>query len=879
MQTPMADPKRSLFAAAIASAVGVGLLLVACEQDELPTELPLSPDPAAVISDGARGGNPDFFFLPPLVPDPTGHENWDDGGFNPNYSPEVRICPGHPTESCDGAGAVARFTMTQGTGSEVVRVSRDDEHYIVNWDTGNVPDDTREYSIRVLVNGAELGFVDIILGSNRDLKEMRNSKTGDVVPLKDGRTVPIKFRIEYTLCDPDDEECVEQIVSASQDNLVKYGENTFFLPAQDDGVYYVLNEAGETVAVPYLVYSISPCESGLSGATVSECLTIEPDKPLAQPLQNAATISFCELAWDPSSLNTVFRRDDDGLERPLPHVEHFCEEEEAIPQAEARGFWGYVLSGLKSLQHPIVRVLRPAPLHADPPVVMHRGKGGLSDLTSDFQVIDVGQMNKFAGLLSWWSADGHFYDIYGESISPVNPIEVDRNNATPVGEVGFAGGIYNEAFSPAWEGQGDPGYLQAPVNGLDPEEDGYVDELTVSAWAKLNSIPAHSEPLNLVSLLVEGESPSVGLGIGSAGELRFSLRTEGGCGESSSCRLIVPNLMQTSCFHHVVGTFNGDDVVLYLDGQEVARETVNETPDRILLPEGTEFRFGPLDGLLDEITVYRTGLSSENIQSIYDAGGEAKCESPVSELALYEVNSSSDGLSTVDVATGNATFIGELDPDPAIFVAPVAMAVRPSDGQIFAWNNSNTEQSTGVLLTVDACTGLATPVNVDAEPGGDLQSIAHPSSGNIIFGAGQSADGMLYSISTIDGSKTVIGPHNLSPTIRVGGMDFHPTTGVLWGVELASPNNRIVTIDTSNGAATVVSTLVDPGEDPQNPAIGSVQSIVFDAAGTMIGSGYQGTLGAVLFDIDPSTGAVSNIRNVTGGSIPQGMGFAPTCSQ
>ncbi len=284
--------------------------------------------------------------------------------------------------------------------------------------------------------------------------------------------------------------------------------------------------------------------------------------------------------------------------------------------------------------------------------------------------------------------------------------------------------------------------------------------------------------------------------------------------------------------------------------------------------------FMPFDEVFDLITPPDVRLG----QPVQLASGELTfevTEPPMPEpgSVLYEVNSNSDGLSTVDVATGNATFIGELDPDPAIFVTPISMAVRPSDGQIFVWNNSNADQATGVLLTVDACTGLATPVNVDAVSGGDLASIAHPSSGNVIFGAGQSIDGLLYSISTIDGSKTVVGPHNLSPTIRVGGMDFHPTTGELWGVELGGTDKRIVTINTSTGAATEVSTLVDPDGE-----IGLVQSIVFDAAGKMIGSGNGPSGAPLLFDIDPSTGVVSNIRNVTGGSTPQGMGFAPACT-
>ncbi len=80
--------------------------------------------------------------------------------------------------------------------------------------------------------------------------------------------------------------------------------------------------------------------------------------------------------------------------------------------------------------------------------------------------------------------------------------------------------------------------------------------------------------------------------------------------------------------------------------------------------------------------------------------------------ALYGVNAADDGLSTIDPVSGEITFIGPLNPDSNLLTTPIAMAVRPSDGKIFVWNNSNgigqNFERTGVLLTVDPCSGLAT---------------------------------------------------------------------------------------------------------------------------------------------------------------------------
>src|ERR1041385_344148 len=79
---------------------------------------------------------------------------------------------------------------------------------------------------------------------------------------------------------------------------------------------------------------------------------------------------------------------------------------------------------------------------------------------------------------------------------------------------------------------------------------------------------------------------------------------------------------------------------------------------------------------------------------------------------LYGVNSADDGLSTIDPGTGVEAFVGRLGGENlALFTTPVAMAIRPSDGTVFVWNNSGDGESvgatTGDLLTADTCSGCA----------------------------------------------------------------------------------------------------------------------------------------------------------------------------
>lgn len=163
-------------------------LAVACTGEDLPTAFAGDPAPAPslIIWDGANGGNDRFYFLPPLVAEPA-----TTGVFDASQSPEVKIC----AWSGSACGAeVAAFSMTGGSGGEVIRLSAADEQYVVNWHTdlsGLTIGDT--YRINVLVGSQVLGYADVVpMGTGK----AKNAITDEEIALKDGSTLPIKFRIE-----------------------------------------------------------------------------------------------------------------------------------------------------------------------------------------------------------------------------------------------------------------------------------------------------------------------------------------------------------------------------------------------------------------------------------------------------------------------------------------------------------------------------------------------------------------------------------------------------------------------------------------------------------------------------------------------------------
>ena len=130
-------------------AAAVLTLLSACA-DPVPTA-PASKDPAFVISDGDHNnGNAHFFFLAPMVPNPTAT-----GVFDGALTPTVVICD----YDAGCLGTVAQFTTGGGTGGSTVDIDASAKQYKVNWDTkactwgACVLDPAKTYRLQVFVNG------------------------------------------------------------------------------------------------------------------------------------------------------------------------------------------------------------------------------------------------------------------------------------------------------------------------------------------------------------------------------------------------------------------------------------------------------------------------------------------------------------------------------------------------------------------------------------------------------------------------------------------------------------------------------------------------------------------------------------------------------
>src|SRR2546426_9084506 len=207
------------------SMCAAAILAAACQDRQSPPAAP-----SFLIQDATHnGGNPHFYWLPPMTRQPT-----FTGTFDGNLSPmvEIRELPGPPPPAPATPCAdriITTFTTTMGAGSETVRVDPAGQLYIVNWHTKAFNLNAAcTYRIRFLVAGLELGIADVDVVDNG--AQLKRVDTNEFVALLDDGTLPIKARVELgavtfaltgdaTAC-RSGRDCAEAVVTPGQDATV-----------------------------------------------------------------------------------------------------------------------------------------------------------------------------------------------------------------------------------------------------------------------------------------------------------------------------------------------------------------------------------------------------------------------------------------------------------------------------------------------------------------------------------------------------------------------------------------------------------------------------------------------------------------------------------
>lgn len=251
-----------------------------------------------------------------------------------------------------------------------------------------------------------------------------------------------------------------------------------------------------------------------------------------------------------------------------------------------------------------------------------------------------------ANLVSWWPGDGDALDIRG------------ANEGLLVNGTAFVPGKVGQTFS--FDGQDD--YIEIPnAPNLNP-----TNALSVEAWYKT------------VSFAGDGNNPIVDKGysshvypfyqyhLGVTGDLytnnqnafNFSV-TAGGIVRT----VFIDHFWEPDRWYHLVGTYDGSWLRLYVDGTLVDSAALSGT----MVDYGRPVLIGAfsnlpvnnvhvLPGAVDEVAIYDRALSLAEIQDIFNTGSAGKCKN---------IDTDGDGLldtTELDMAMGSDC-PDPLDPD------------------------------------------------------------------------------------------------------------------------------------------------------------------------------------------------------------------------
>jgi hypothetical protein len=290
------------------------LAAAACTGDVTAPAAPGDGGPTEIISDAAHAGAvPGFYFLPPMVPAPS-----YSGTFDGGLQPRVEICQ---VSGPVCGPVIAQYTTASGTGGERVQVGA--SSYQVNWHTNQFTlDPAQTYRISVYVGTFRLGFADVDVVSSG--KELKNVNTQQYIALQDGRTLPIKFRIETGIAGrvivlPDSASIpiggTQQFTATVLDlhgNPV--ASPTVTWSSSSTGVATV-NGSGLATGVGTGVATITATSQAASGSAT--LTVINPNTP---PLANPDTFAAIGNVTVPVTAPGVLANDADGEGNPLAVV-------------------------------------------------------------------------------------------------------------------------------------------------------------------------------------------------------------------------------------------------------------------------------------------------------------------------------------------------------------------------------------------------------------------------------------------------------------------------------------------------------------------------------------------------------------------------------
>ena len=206
-----------------------------------------------------------------------------------------------------------------------------------------------------------------------------------------------------------------------------------------------------------------------------------------------------------------------------------------------------------------------------------------------------------SGIVSWWQGQGNAADLTG------------GNHGTLIGSTSYAAGTNGFAF--LLDGNSDL-VLISNTPSLQ------LQDFTIEAWVKRSNASFASFGSGNIGVIFGYGNGGYSFYVNSAGTFSLSKLGDFSVANSSA------TLTGTN-FHHVAVTKIGDTITFYIDGVADVAGSYNPTfefsTDVAIGARPDNFDNSFL-GRIDELAVFDHALSQGEIQSIYEAGSDGKCE-------------------------------------------------------------------------------------------------------------------------------------------------------------------------------------------------------------------------------------------------------------
>jgi len=140
-----------------------------------------------------------------------------------------------------------------------------------------------------------------------------------------------------------------------------------------------------------------------------------------------------------------------------------------------------------------------------------------------------------------------------------------------------------------------------------------TNAITIEAWVKTTTITAQRN----IIMKGGGTATNYGIDIGSiAGKLRFFGYASG---VAKGIILAGGTVIDDGIWHHIAGTFDGTNWIIYRDGvvDNSKVDAATLTPTTETLQIGARQSTGYFDGSIDEVRIYNRALSASEIMELY----------------------------------------------------------------------------------------------------------------------------------------------------------------------------------------------------------------------------------------------------------------------